>query len=228
VTSTPDEPRPARLPEERGAESLPGPGARRAGGAPTERPVRPSFAAEPLGARQPAVSDAPTEAMALGEPGRRPTAAGSLGPGHPEDRDRRSALPPRVTGPGARLDARPARSARRRARLTLRRIDPWSVFTTSLIVSLFLGVVLLVAVAVLYALLNAAGVLSSVNDTLSTIGVTDEGAQFVGVGKVLGIAAVVAAVDVVLVTVLATLFAFLYNVVASLTGGIVVTLSEGE
>jgi hypothetical protein len=129
---------------------------------------------------------------------------------------------------GQRVEPRPARGSRRRAHLSVRRIDPWSVFVTSLIVSLFLGVVLLVAVGVLYALLDAVGVLESVNDLLATIGVTDEGTAFVGLGKVLGISAVVAAVDVVLITVLATLFAFLYNVVASLTGGVVMTLSEGE
>jgi hypothetical protein len=137
-------------------------------------------------------------------------------------------VPRPSTAAGPRVEPRPVRGTRRRAHLTVRRIDPWSVFVTSLIVALFLGLVLLVAVAVLYALLDAAGVLSSVNDLLTTIGVTEENADFVGLGKVLGISAVVAAIDVVLITVLATLFAFLYNVVASLTGGVVVTLSEGE
>ena len=128
-----------------------------------------------------------------------------------------------------RRDVRPAaRGPRRRARLTLRRIDPWSVFTTSLLLSLFLGLVLIVAVLVLYGLLDSVGVLASVSEALGTVGVIDEGAEVVSAGQVLLATAVVAAVDVVLVTVLATLFAFLYNLVASLTGGIQVTLSEGD
>lgn len=126
-------------------------------------------------------------------------------------------------------EARPGEGgSRRRARLTLRRIDPWSVFTTSLLLSLFLGVVLIVAILVLYGLLNSVGVLASVSDALGTVGVIDEGAEVISAGQVLLASTVIAAVDVVLVTVLATLFAFLYNLVGSLTGGIQVTLSEGE
>jgi hypothetical protein len=43
--------------------------------------------------------------------------------------------------------------------------------------------------------------------------------QFVGFSRVVGLATVIAVVDVVLLTALATLFAFLYNLSASLLGG---------
>ena len=46
--------------------------------------------------------------------------------------------------------------------------------------------------------------------------------------KLLGVTAVIAAVDVVLLTVLATLGAFLYNLCATFTGGIEVTLASAS
>lgn len=132
--------------------------------------------------------------------------------------------------PAARTQSRPA--ARRRARLVLQRVDAWSVFLFSLIASICLGVVLLVAVAVVYAALSSLGVLSSLNGVLGEVtgsGTPDEVIEpFLTAGRVLSLTAVLAAVDVVLLTALATLGALLYNLVASLTGGIEVQLGERE
>jgi len=141
-----------------------------------------------------------------------------------EDEPRAHAATPRIT---LRSDPRGGRG-RRRTRLAVSRVDPWSVFVLSLIVSLFLGVVLLVAVLVLYALLDGLGVLSSVNGLAQELEVVGEGESLLGLGRVLGLAAVLAAVDIVVITVLATLGAYLYNLCAALTGGIEVTLSERE
>jgi hypothetical protein len=108
------------------------------------------------------------------------------------------------------------------------RVDPWSVFVLSLLISIFLGIVLLVAVFVLYGLLDSLGVLDSVNSFAQDLQIIDAGQSVVSRGQVLTVAAVLAAVDVVLLTVLATLGAFLYNVCASLTGGVEVALAERE
>lgn len=137
-----------------------------------------------------------------------------------------AARPSRGTVRPERSGGRPA--ARRRARLVLTRVDPWSVFLLSLILSVFLGVVLLVAVAALHALLSNLGVLSTLDRFATELELIDDGQQLLSSSRVLGIAAVVAAVDVVLLTVLGTLFAFLHNLCASLTGGVEVTLSERE
>jgi hypothetical protein len=131
--------------------------------------------------------------------------------------------------PAGRAQGRPAR---RRARLVVQRVDAWSVFLFSLLVSLCLGVVLLVAVGALYAVLDSIGVLSSLNGVLGEVvgsGTPDEVVEpFVTAGRVLGATAVLAAVDVVLLTALATLGALLYNLCASLTGGIEVQLGERD
>ena len=50
--------------------------------------------------------------------------------------------------------------------------------------------------------------------------------NYLGTSRVLGFTMLVAAVDVVLLTAIATLGAFLYNMSAALLGGIEVTLAE--
>jgi hypothetical protein len=144
---------------------------------------------------------------------------------------------PSVPRPSPRNDARPTASPRsgrtRRARLALRRIEPWSVFLFSFLGSIGLGVVLLVAVVALYAMLSALGVVGAVNDVFSEInpgGGPDSapGAPLLSLSRALGVAAVLAAINVVLLTALATLGALLYNVCASFTGGLELTLAEKD
>lgn len=117
---------------------------------------------------------------------------------------------------------------RRRARLGLVRVDPWSVFVLSLLISVFLGIVLVVAVVVLYSLLSTLGVLDSLDTFARDLQIIKEGQSLIGFTRVFGIAAVIAALDVVLLTVLATLAAFLYNLCASFTGGVEVVLAERD
>ena len=52
--------------------------------------------------------------------------------------------------------------------------------------------------------------------------------NYVGMSRVMGFTMLVAVVDVILLTAIATLGAFLYNMAAALLGGIEVTLAEDE
>jgi hypothetical protein len=135
----------------------------------------------------------------------------------------------RVTGT---TDAVPGRRGPRRARLSLRRVDPWSVFKLTLVYSLALLIMLVVAVMLLYGVLHSMGVFDSVDsflrDLFSSSGSTPTVEQYVSFRTVVGWTAVVGAVNVVLVTALSVLATFLYNVCADLVGGIEVTLSEPE
>jgi hypothetical protein len=100
------------------------------------------------------------------------------------------------------------------------------------VASIFLGLALLVAVAVLYGVLSGLGVLDSVNTLIGDV--TNDPSDptattsIYSFGRVMSFAAVVAALDVVLLTALSTLGAFLYNLCASLTGGIEVTFGDRE
>lgn len=133
------------------------------------------------------------------------------------------AVPGAHRGAGALPRTAPPRA--RRARLSLRRLDPWSVFLTSLMLSLCLGVMTIVGAVVLYAVLSALGVPDSVNKLVETL---QGGAPVLTAGRFLGGAALLAAVNVVLLSVLATLWALLYNLVATFTGGLEVTLTERD
>ncbi len=125
-----------------------------------------------------------------------------------------------------------ARRGPRRARLAIRRVDPWSVLKFTFVFSLALLIVWVVAVSVLYALLNFMGVFESLQKTLGVL--TDSGNGSTGGGladvfsfrRILGWAALIGAVNVLLSTALSTLGAFLYNLCAEVAGGIEVTLTE--
>jgi hypothetical protein len=119
----------------------------------------------------------------------------------------------------------------RRARLRLTRIDPWSVMKTSFLLSIALGIVIVVSVLMVWSVLSAADVWSSINQTVQDVVGGQEASTFdiedyLGTRRVVGFTMIVAAVDVVLVTAICTLGAFLYNMSASLLGGIEVTLAE--
>lgn len=138
---------------------------------------------------------------------------------------------------GSRAPQRPATPARprnvRRARLRLTHLDPWSVMKTSFLLSIAFGIVTVVAVAVVWSVLGAAGVWDSINQTVSDVMGGDSAQSFdvtnyVGTSRVLGFTMIVAVVDVVLITAISTLGAFLYNLAAALLGGVEVTLAEDD
>jgi hypothetical protein len=122
----------------------------------------------------------------------------------------------------------------RRARLRLTRIDPWSVMKTSFLLSVAFGVVTFVAIFMVWSVLGAAGVWDSINSAVASIVEGDNNSSsfdvtdYVGMSRVLGFTLLVSILDVILITALATLSAFLYNLAAALLGGIEVTLAEDE
>ncbi|HEU5036086.1 MAG TPA: DUF3566 domain-containing protein [Nocardioides sp.] len=121
----------------------------------------------------------------------------------------------------------------RRARLRLTRIDPWSVMKTSFLLAIAFGVVTVVSVFIIWSVLAAAGVWDSINQTVQDVVGGEDAAnwdveKYVGMSRVMGFTILVSVVDVILITAIATLGAFLYNMAAALLGGVELTLAEDE
>jgi hypothetical protein len=151
--------------------------------------------------------------------------------GRPTGPERFAAALAASRGTAARPQAASAPRRVRKARLRLTHVDPWSVLKTALLLSIALGVVTIVAVGIVWGVLGAAGVWDSVDSTVGTVvggGSTFRIEDYVGMTRVMGFTMIVAVVDVILVTVLATLGAFLYNLAAALLGGIEVVLAEDD
>jgi hypothetical protein len=123
--------------------------------------------------------------------------------------------------------ARPGRT--RRARLRLVRVDPWSVMKTAFLLSIAFGIMCVVAVFIIWSVLTAANVFGSINESMASL-LNDNFAveDYIGMDRVLSFTMLVSVLNVVLLTAIATLGAFLYNLAASLLGGLEVTLAEDD
>ncbi|MGV4888346.1 DUF3566 domain-containing protein [Streptomyces viridosporus] len=121
----------------------------------------------------------------------------------------------------------------RKARLRVAKADPWSVMKVSFLLSIALGICTIVASAVLWMVMDAMGVFSTVGGTISEATGSNESngfdlQSFLSLPNVLMFTAVIAVIDVVLATALATLGAFIYNLSAGFVGGVELTLAEDE
>ncbi|MEU6877555.1 DUF3566 domain-containing protein [Streptomyces sp. NPDC046712] len=121
----------------------------------------------------------------------------------------------------------------RKARLRVAKADPWSVMKVSFLLSIALGICTVVAASVLWMVMDAMGVFSTVGGTISEATGSNESngfdlQSFLSLPRVLMFTSVIAVIDVVLMTALATLGAFIYNLSAGFVGGVELTLAEDE
>lgn len=126
-----------------------------------------------------------------------------------------------------------SRPQTRKARLRLTRLDPWSVMKTAFLLSIAFGIVTWVAVFIIWSAIGAAGVFDNINNTVREVLGNQDGDQFqietyINTGKVMGFTTLLACADVLIITALATLGSFLYNIAATLLGGLEVTLASED
>ena len=147
----------------------------------------------------------------------------------------RPAAPAQAEAPSGRASGwSGVRAARnrppRQAALQLKRLDPWSVLKLALVLAVVLFFIWLVAIGVLYGVLDGMGVWDRLNGTYADLvsGQAPTGSPLISAGRVFGLAAVIGAINSLLFAVAVTIGAFVYNVSADLVGGIEVTLSERD
>ena len=128
----------------------------------------------------------------------------------------------------------------RRAKVAVTRVDPWSVMKISFTLFVALAIVILVAVALLWWVLDSSGVFDQVSQSILKItGTTDTSSgttttgsfqlnNYIGLGRVMGVTTILVVINTILLTALATLAAFLFNLSAGLVGGVDITLTETD
>jgi len=196
----------------------------------TQPPAQPAAPAAPPRAAaqpqpQPAAQPSPSPLPGERQPQQQP------GPYHPPQ------AYPTQAGPAGAV-RRPRTGARtmprtRKARLRVAKADPWSVMKVSFLLSIALGICTIVAAAVLWMVMDAMGVFSTVGGTISEATGSNESngfdlQAFLSLPNVLMFTSIIAVIDVVLATALATLGAFIYNLSAGFVGGVELTLAEDE
>jgi hypothetical protein len=126
------------------------------------------------------------------------------------------------------------RGAPRRIRVAIRRVNPWSVLKFSVLFYFCLMLVFVVGLVILYMMVDALGIVTSIEDLLGGMGLGSpppgdpqgplifefNGAFLFRTVLLIGI------ISAVLWSALTVFFAFLYNLIADLVGGIEVTLAE--
>ncbi|WP_329176916.1 DUF3566 domain-containing protein [Streptomyces sp. NBC_01477] len=195
----------------------------------TRQPAQPhqppqAYAPPPPGTPPAPPGGAPTGHGGRGTPGGGGGTGGAGGAGSPASAGVRRPRPAARTAPRTR-----------KARLRIAKADPWSVMKVSFLLSIALGICTIVAVAVLWMVLDTIGVFSTVGSTISEATTSEQGGKggfdlvsFLSLSRVMMITTVIAVIDVVLATALATLGAFIYNLSAGFVGGVELTLAEDE
>ncbi|MHA7222438.1 DUF3566 domain-containing protein [Arthrobacter sp. RHLT1-20] len=162
---------------------------------------------------------------AAADPGQRPPAPGQ------RPAQGRPAAPGQRPGQSTTGLIKPAPKAKvRRARLLVSKVDPWSVLKMAFLLSVALGIVTVVAAIVLWTVLDLTGIFDQVDSLLGTLAGSEGGGfelkKVASLGQVASFATIIAVINVVLLTALSMLSAVLYNISATLVGGIGVTLTD--
>lgn len=117
----------------------------------------------------------------------------------------------------------------RKVRVLVSRIDPWSALKIGFLLSIAAGIMLTVAVYVVWNVLNQMGLFALANEWVSKLFTEDQEInllQFFDQNRVMSATVLISVVNVILLTALSTIVAFLYNTVSAIVGGIYVTLTD--
>ncbi|MBV9514986.1 MAG: DUF3566 domain-containing protein [Mycobacteriaceae bacterium] len=204
-------PHPAPTLDERINRFISGPSA----SGPAPEPPAPTRTEAPVTTRTDALrSELPDLSAPSGRPPRRKLTTGRP-PAEAPSRASRMEVGTRTSGPV-------------RATMQIRRVDPWSVLKVSLVLSVALFFVWMIAVAFLYLVLGGMGVWAKLNSNVGDLLNNTSSSELVSSGTIFGSAALIGLVNIVLLTAMATVGAFIYNLTTDLVGGVEVTLADRD
>ena len=192
---------------------------------PTAEPETPAEPAPEIPPAEPAPEILPAEPVAVAVPYVTPDLVPERTP------MAKPKKPPKVEVTKAPPRPKSARQTRR-ARLRISRVDPWSVMKTALLFGVAGWIMFIVATWVVFTVLDMTGLYDAINSTIAQIFASPTNPDdfnirdYVNTTRATALAALVGAVNVVIITALTTIFAFLYNLTAVVMGGIEVTMAE--
>ncbi|NJC55583.1 DUF3566 domain-containing protein [Brevibacterium marinum] len=117
----------------------------------------------------------------------------------------------------------------RTVRLTVSAVDPWSVMKMSFLMSVAIGIATIVAFIVLWLVLQATGVMGGLEATMTELAGAESAEKIIGIfgfGRVVAAGFIIAVINIVLMTALSTLAAFIYNIGSLIAGGFHLTLTD--
>ena len=115
------------------------------------------------------------------------------------------------------------KTSAKQVRLRLVYIDFWSALKLSFLAAVAIAIVTVVAFFMVYMVIQATGLIGRVDEFFQSI--SDGGLslnQIIGLPQVMAVAAVVAILNLVVVTVLGAVVAGIYNLAVKITGGLLV------
>ena len=114
----------------------------------------------------------------------------------------------------------------RRMNLSVTRLDPWSVTKMAFMLSVAGAIIQLVAVTLIWLILDAVGLFQTVSSLVMKLSSSFNFTEVFTLPRVLGAVTILSVFEIVIICVLAAIFAFLYNVSSRLIGGVHVTLGD--
>ena len=133
-------------------------------------------------------------------------------------------------GFGKASAAQPEHAPKGPTRLRLVRVEPYSVTRLAFVVSTLLMIVMTVAAAAFWLVLEFTGFWDEINASVAAL-LSDDSASFditdyLGFNRMVGGTLVLSGINVILMTALATVGARMYNLAAALLGGVETTVTD--
>lgn len=115
-----------------------------------------------------------------------------------------------------------SKTSAKQVRLRLVYIDFWSAVKLSFLAGVALAIVTVVSMFLIYMILNTTGLITRVDELLTAFNENFVLSEVLNLPQVMAFAAVVAILDLIVVTVLGAVVAGIYNLMVKVTGGLLV------
>lgn len=116
----------------------------------------------------------------------------------------------------------------RRVKMTIQKVEPLSILKIGFLLSVAMGIMIVVAMLLLWLVLDAMHVFAQLNDLFETLNSEQllQLAAYLGFGRWMSFAVIIAIIDIVMMTALFAVGALVYNFIAALVGGLNITVTD--